>query len=99
MGCVYTTDSTKDKKLNDTLVRISDSCKNKCISDGSLSAKDGGDGVTLLSTYPVEEYSTMNQETTTDLKFAFQSAESIFVEQGKRVSQNQDATIVLLVEQ
>lgn len=99
-NCFYTMNKPKDLTLSKTLQRISEKSVGEALTSSSLTVIDGGDGVTLLSTHASdsENAKKMPSELLADVKNAFQGAESIFVEEGNRVSQDIDATIILLVD-
>ncbi|EAX85297.1 hypothetical protein TVAG_605450 [Trichomonas vaginalis G3] len=99
-NCFYVMNKPKDSNLAKTLHRISENSLEEILTSSSLTVIDGGDGVTLLSTLASdgENAKKMPADLFSDVKSAFQGAESIFVEEGNRVSQDIDATIILLID-
>jgi len=95
---IHNLDPQRDGPLIKAINHISTACEGKTISNGKVVAADGKDGVTMLSTFPVLNYDEMESKTVEEVKVALQKAESISVNEGKRIPQDKEATIVLLYE-
>lgn len=72
-------------------------CKEKCISNDKITLYDGKDGLTVLSTLQERKGEPMCDELSSDAISILQRVESIFVSHGKRVSQDEESNVVLIL--
>ncbi|KAH0789850.1 hypothetical protein GPJ56_006352 [Histomonas meleagridis] len=97
-ACCLLIDEVNDEKLFSNIKVILKISKNKKLSSGKLSVIDEKDGITMLSTMG-ENGDKMDEEIVENVKDVFQRAESVFVSNGKRIPQDEDACVVLLLNQ
>lgn len=90
-------DSNNSQNFIPKLNEIINYCKGKCISNNKITLLDDKDGLTVLSTLQERKGEQMSEELFSDTCSILQRIESIFVSHGKRVAQDEESNVVLVL--